>query len=170
MRRLANSIILAAALAAVLAGPALAGKPDHSPEATTPTEFPAGDVCDFAVRFENTVERAKVTVFDPAPNGSERTLIRGYYEAVATNLEDGTTYREKGGAVLTIVVDADGSVRVDVRGTSFIAWYYEGDESNLEPGLYDVNGHATEWYAPDGTFIRAVVRGHVTNLCNELAA
>ena len=90
--------------------------------------------------------------------------------SLVTNLATGATYSMKGGYQFSVTTAADGSVRVDARGTDIVAWYFPGDASELGPGLWDTNGHVTEWYAPDGSFVRATFAGVATDVCAALGA
>lgn len=87
----------------------------------------------------------------------------------ATNVSTGAFLTSKGGGRATFTFEADGSVRVDISGAIIFAWYVPGDDVNVEPGLYQLQGHGTEWYAPDGTLIRAIVRGHAVDVCEALS-
>ena len=170
-RRLRRTAAIAAtflALSMVAVPTAFAAPPQHQPTVAPPIEFVAGEVCTDAIKFENTALRGKDTAFAPSPDGSERVLSRGYGASVVTDLATGATYSFRGGVQLTFVFAADGSTRVDAHGRDFIAWYYEGDDSELGPGLYQVSGTATEWYAADGSFIRATYTGVVTDLCQKV--
>jgi hypothetical protein len=168
-RRTAAIAATVLALSMVAVPTAFAAPPQHSPSVAPPIEFAAGELCSDPIRFENTALRGKDTVFAPSPDGSERVLSRGYGASVVTDLETGATYSFQGGVQFTFVFSADGSTRVDARGRDFIAWYFPGDDSELGPGAFQVNGHLTEWYATDGTFIRATYSGKATNLCEALA-
>lgn len=167
MRHLGLSLALVASLTVAAVAPAAAAKPEHSHDPAPPLVLDEGP-CDFPVVIDNAVDRGKTTVFAAAPSGSERTLVRGFFEGLITNTATGATHSSVGGASVRFVFYPDGSIRADGMGTSFVAWYFEGDDVNVEAGLYDVNGHVTEWYAADGSFIRAVVHGKATNLCEVL--
>jgi hypothetical protein len=164
----AGAIVVALSLAA--APTVLAAPPQHYPSAYPPIEFAAGEVCEDAIRFENLTLRSRDTAFVPAPDGDERYLSRGSGVSLVTNVRSGATYSFRGGVMGTLVFAADGSLRVDYSGNDFIAWYYPGDDSDLAPGLYQLSGHATEWYAPDGGFIRATFSGTAVDLCAALGA
>lgn len=169
-RRMAAVVTAVLTLSMIAAPSALAAPPEHAMTVSTPIEFPAGDVCDDAVRFENTTLRGKDTVFAPAPSGRQRIVSRGSGVSLVTNLETGATYEFRGGVQITFTFAADGSLRADAHGSDFIAWYYEGDQSDLDPGLYQVSGHLTEWYDPQGALTGATYSGRVTNLCEAVGA
>jgi hypothetical protein len=161
-------LVLAAALAAAPA--ALAAPPEHAPMASGPIEFVAGEVCDDAILFETPVLRGMDTAFAPGPGGTSTYISRGSAVSLVTNLRTDETHQFVGGVRIAYRFHADGSTRVDASGTGFIAWYYDGDDSELGPGLFHVSGHVTEWYAPDGTFIRAEHTGIAEDLCAVVGA
>ncbi|HEX5828048.1 MAG TPA: hypothetical protein VFY23_11035 [Candidatus Limnocylindrales bacterium] len=168
-RTLAAVLIGTAVLSAGSVPVAQAAKPDRSPAVDEPIEFATGEVCAHAIRFENTVLRSSDTLFGPAPDGSQRLLGTGMAVSEVVDLVTLATYRMRGGFQFTYMFEPDGSIRVDGQGTGIIAWYYPGDNSELGPGLWDVDGRVTEWYAPDGTFIRASMSGGATDICGALA-
>lgn len=171
-RRLRRTAAIAATvltLTMVAVPTAIAAPPQHQPSVAPPIEFAAGELCSDAIRFENTALRGKDTAFAPSPDGSERVLSRGYGASIVTDLDTGATYSFQGGVQFTFVFSADGSTRVDAQGRDFIAWYFPGDDLELGPGAFQVSGHLTEWYAADGTFIRATYSGKAVDLCETLA-
>jgi len=103
-----------------------------------------------------------------ADHGSSRFMVRGMGVSRVTNLATGLVHNFQGGGRLTFVFAADGSMRVDGSGTDIIAWYFVGDDADVGPGVFDINGRLSEWYAPDGSFIRATFDGTATNLCDLL--
>jgi hypothetical protein len=163
-------VVAAAAITLlILAAPAaLAAPPEHGPIVAPPVEFAEGEVCVDPVKFENLTLRGKDTAFAPAPDGDERYVSRGSGVSRVTNLATDETYTIRAGVRFAITTAADGSFRVDARGKDFILWYYEGDDSELSPGLYQVSGTATEWYTADGSFIRATYSGVATDLCQKV--
>jgi len=168
--RLSSALVGVATLvvALALAPAALAGKPATGPAANFPYTFLAGAPCANAVVFENTSINARDTVFDPARDGSFRILSRGSAVSRAVDQVTGAVYPMRGGYSFITTFAADGSVRVDATGTDIIAWYFPGDDSVLPPGLWDIDGRITEWYAPDGSFIKATFNGHATDICAAL--
>lgn len=156
-----------AALAALLATPALAAKPDHfRPGVAPPTEIEG--VCDFTITLSSTVDRSKISVWE-YEDGTVRILHRGYANGFATT-DDGTTYTHSGGFRSTIILHPDGSVDVDVSGNLF-GWYYAGDPVvGLTEGVFAVSGRGSESYAADGSLVAArLYGGHVVDLCAALA-
>ena len=151
-----------------------------SPRRPSPASRPPGQSANFPYhvprrralrersRFENTSINARDTVFDPARDGSFRILSRGSAVSRAVDQETGAVYPHARRLSFITTFAADGSVRVDATGTDIIAWYFPGDDSELGPGMWDINGHVTEWYAPDGSFIKATFSGHATDICAAL--
>ena len=170
--RASSAIVAVATLVAVLAvaPAALAGKPVTGPSPNFPYAFPAGAPCTNAVVFENTSINSKDSAFDPARDGSWRLLTRGSAVSQVVDQETGAVYSMRGGFHFQVTFAPDDSFRVDGAGTDIIAWYFPGDDSDLPPGLWDVDGRITEWYAPDGSFIKATFDGHATDICAALEA
>jgi hypothetical protein len=162
MRRILGSLVMVALL--LSAAPAAASPPVHSSEPLPPARFAAGEVCPFAIEFGTTTERSKQTTFAVKKDGSQRFLDRGFAAGYATNLDTGMTIDSRGGYMISVVVDADGSVRADAHGR-FFAYYFPGDRSDIGVGLFAVRGHVTERYSPDGTLIGTRTTGRVTDLC-----
>lgn len=167
MRRIL-SLPIAAMLCLMAATSALAAPPAHELIVSPPLEFGAGEMCAFPILLEATAERSKQTTFAVGPDGSQRLVTRGWATNRVTNLESGQSRTFMGGYRISIVFASDGSIEVDGTGVLF-AFYFEGDASDLAPGMHAVNGHAHESYAADGTFLSATFTGHSTNLCETMA-
>jgi hypothetical protein len=167
-RTVARGALIAALTLLVAAPAALAGKPVTGPSANFPYAFPAGAPCTNPVVFENTSINSRDSAFDPARDGSWRLLTRGSAVSRAVDQITGAVYWMRGGYRFLATFAPDGSFRVDADGTDIIAWYYPGDDSELGPGLWDTDGHVTEWYDPNGAFIKATFSGHATNICAAL--
>ncbi len=131
-------------------------------------EFAPGEVCDFGVRLENAGRDVKTTVFPPAADGSEEVMIRGGFVGIATNLATDDSIEARGGAAIRITTYADGSSTAEYVGSAIWTWYFEGAPSDLEPGLYDIDGRLVETYAPDGSLVSAEFSGRAVDLCAEL--
>ena len=168
MWRLTTPLVAGLLLSALAGSSALAAKPVTGPSPNNPYAFAAGEMCTNAVVFENTTLKARDSVFAVSKSGSQRILTRGMGVSRVVDQVTGATYHMKGGFGFRVTIAADGSVRVDGHGTDIIAWYYPGDDSDLGPGLFDINGSITEWYAPDGTFIKATAKGSATDICAAL--
>jgi hypothetical protein len=166
--RLARALGVAALAAMMLPAAVLAAPPQHSPTDVPPTVLDAGAPCRDAMRFENLELNGKDTAFAPAPSGSQRFLSRGSGVSRVTDLDNGNVYDFRGGVRILVTVAPDGSVRADASGRDYIAFYLPGDDSTVGPGLFQMSGHLTEWYAPDGSFLRAEFHGTAVNLCEVL--
>lgn len=159
-------------LGACLAIPAttLATAPSTSPTVTSPISFAAGTLCHDEILFENLALNSRDSLFAPGPDGAQRLLQRGFGASRVTDEDSGNALEFKGGYAISIVFAADGTVRVDAAGTDILAWYFAGDDSELGAGIFHVTGRVTEWYASDGSFLRAAFSGTSTNVCDVLAA
>lgn len=167
--RVARGLALAAAAALMVPAGVLAVPPEHSPTVPVDVELPAGDVCEHAVVLSNPTYRLHDTAYAPLPDGSTRFFSRGMASSRATDVQTGATVDSRGGSALVFRFAADGSIAVQGTGLIF-AWYVPGDDSDLGPGLWLVNGRVTETYGPDGTFIRATFSGHALDVCAALGA
>jgi len=166
VRRVLAMAVIVITLSAFAVPTAMAGAPESSPAIDSPLTL--DEVCTNPIHFANPKLKAKDSLFDAGRDGSQRLLTRGMGVSLVTDLVTGATYSFKGGFRLAFTFEADGSVRVDGSGTDILAWYFPGDDSELGPGLFDVNGHVTEWYAPDGSFIRATFHGKAIDVCAAL--
>jgi hypothetical protein len=171
MRRVTASLVGACLLIAVLApGAVNAAPPAHeSVSDAPPLSFGAGEICADPVTLSTVALTSRVTAFAPAKDGSSRFLDRGFAHSRLTNDATGATFDWTGGYGTSITTAADGSVHVAATGTHF-AWYLEGDDSDLPPGMWAIRGLATEDYAADGTFLFATFRGHAVDACAAVGA
>ena len=164
IRAIGIGVVAAVALpAAVLAAP-----PVHTPAEDVVIVFAPGDICDDGIVLTNPGFKAHDTAFAPHPDGSVRFSDRGRTPSLATDTTTGKTLFRRGGSSIVITTAGDGSIVADATGLIF-AWYLPGDDSELGAGLFLVNGHAQERYAPDGTFLSATFDGRATNVCEALA-
>lgn len=176
LRRAVAAVGLAVLMASLAAPATFAGRPGHRERPVTvpveapPIEFPADSPCADAVRFENTELHGTTTTFPVARDGSTTIITIGTGESLVTNLRTGAKTSFGGWFNVIVRIAADGSARVDAFGTDFIVWYLEGDPTDIGVGLYRVQGHATEWYAADGSLTRATHHGRVTDLCAKVGA
>jgi len=167
MQRILGSLVMVVALFVSAAPVAAGGPPVHSSEPAPPNQFAAAELCPFAVEFGATTDRSKQTTFAVKKDGSQRFLDRGFAAGYATNLETEMTIDHAGGYMISVVINADGSVQADGHGR-FFAYYFAGDRSDIGVGLFAVEGHVTEWYSADGMLIGTRTTGHVTDLCEAL--
>lgn len=170
VRQAGVAMALVAGLTLAAAPATFAAKPVTEPITSEPIEFPAGEPCGDPTRFENLKLTGTTTTFPPSRNGSTLIVSAGTGKSLVTNQATGGRYAFAGWFVISTVIFADGSARVDAVGTDFIVWYLAGDPSELGPGLYRVEGHATEWYDADGAMVRATASGRVTDLCAKVGA
>jgi hypothetical protein len=161
---LALGVMSSSAMAVAASGPVV------TPVDSPPIDFPAGSVCSDAVRFENTRLTGTTTTYAPDRRGVTRIVTVGAGASLVTNESNHAKQRFSGWFIFTTVIAADGTARVDAYGTDFIVWYVPGDPSEIGPGLFRVQGHATEWYAADGTLTRASYTGKSTDLCAGVGA
>jgi hypothetical protein len=150
------------------ASSALAAPPVHEVTTSPPIEFAAGEMCSFAIVLNTTAEHSKTTTFSPAPDGSQRIVTRGVATNVATNLDTGDTWTRTAGYRISVVIGADGSIEADGTGGLY-GLYFDGDPSELGPGIHSVSGHIHESYGSDGSFLGATFDGTSLNLCEALA-
>ena len=75
--------------------------------------------------------------------------------------------RQAGGSAIEYRFAADGSIIAIGTGLLF-AWYLPGDDSQLGPGLFLVNGRVREVYDTDGNFVSATFSGKAIDVCEAL--
>jgi hypothetical protein len=158
-----------ALLAALVTAPAgLAAPPSHAATPLPPDlEFAPGEACAHGILVRTWWMRIRSSEFPALPDGTVRLKDRGAARSTVTDLETGASVEAKGGSRLAFRNLPDGTLVVDGTG-SLLVWYFEGDPSELAPGVYLVNGHARETYAPDGTLVGATFDGRARNLCEML--
>lgn len=89
MRRSFSSVVLAAALAAVLAAPALGAKPSREPLELPPSiDFAAGEVCPFAVTVDFLANNGKTMTFFDEDGEPIRAIGTGTLKIRVTNTSD----------------------------------------------------------------------------------
>jgi hypothetical protein len=166
LRSLAASLAIAAVLSAAPA--AVARPPTHAPTPLPPDlEFAPGEVCEDGILVHTWWMRVRSTEWAPLPDGTVRLADRGAARSTITNTGTGASMEVVGGSRLAFRLLPDGSTVVDGTG-ALLVWYLPGDPSELDPGVYLVNGHAREVYAPDGTLTGATFDGRARNLCDLL--
>ena len=159
-------LALVAALASAPAG--LAAPPSHAPTPLPPDlEFAPGEACEHGILVHTWWMRTRSSEFAALPDGTVRLADRGAARSTVTDLQTGATIEARGGSRLAFRLLPDGTTVVDGTG-ALLVWYFPGDPSELAPGVYLVNGHAQETYAPDGTLVGATFDGRARNLCELL--
>jgi hypothetical protein len=131
-----------AAIAGVLSGfllissvlPVIAVPPDREPAPSDPLEFPAGVVCDFAVRLDSPGARQTLRTFYDREGNPRASLITGVSPSRVTNLETGESLLVRGGSAVSLVDPGDGSFRFESHGmTTF--YFFDGDVNPVGEGL-----------------------------------
>jgi hypothetical protein len=134
----------------------LIGKPTRSPVPFETIEFPAGELCSFAVVLESPVNQYIAKTFPPEPNGDVVQLSTGRFVARFTNVSTGTsiTYNVSGPSRST--VHADGSVTLELSGPQ---------------GVFNVInwGRIVIEVTPDGVSTIISQTGHAEDVCAALA-
>jgi hypothetical protein len=165
--RLARVLSTAGLLALLLPGAAVAAPPEHAPAETVPFTLPGGDFCAHDVTLSNPAFKAKDTFYGPLPDGTARIRSRGMTASQATDETTGASVFRRGGSSITYAFAADGSLVATATGL-FFAWYLPGDDSDLGPGLWLVNGRAREVYDSEGNFVSATFTGTAIDVCEAL--
>jgi hypothetical protein len=168
IRRPAVAIVSALVVTLAMVHVTLAAPPVHTATPLPPDlEFAPGEVCEHGILVHTWSSRIHTTAFTPRPGATLRAMDRGASRSTITDLETGALVEAKGGSRLSFRTLPDGTTVVDGTG-SLLVWYLPGDPSELAPGVYLVNGHAREIYAPDGTLLGATFDGRARNLCEML--
>jgi len=132
------AILGAIALVAVAAAPVLAGgKPVKASDGSLPpVTYPAGEVCDFDLLYEDILNTSHSLTFPAADDGAERVLFGGRIVLRLTNLDTGASriYNASGPGTFTfgdtLVVRAHGP---------WLLTFFEGDADG--PGVWYTRGH-----------------------------
>lgn len=164
--RRALAPLLAIALLASAAVPALAAAPERSKLGPLVVDFEAGLVCDFAVRWDFSAGGNEF-VYPVRPNGDQ--VIRqvgAISQGTITNLDDGGSITVRGGARLEYVFHADGTLDVTARGI-IAAGYFPGDVGG--PSMWLFRGHLHDQVDATFTGIAHSFIGNATDLCAALA-
>ena len=131
------ALVGAIALVAVSAVPALAGgKPVKAPEESPPPViYPAGELCDFDLLFEDILNTSHSLTFPVADDGTQRIRYGGRIVLRLTNLETGASriYNASGPGTFTfgdtLVVEGQGL---------WLLYFFEGDADG--PGVWYTHG------------------------------
>jgi len=164
--RRAIAPVLAIALLACTAIPAVAVAPDRSKLGPLNVDFEAGLVCDFAVRWDF-VAGGNEFIYPVTPDGDQ--VIRqvgAISHATITNLDTGRSVTVRGGARLEYVFHADGTVDVTARGIVAAA-YFAGD--GVGPSMFLFRGNLRDRADATFTLTAHEFRGNATDLCAALA-
>ncbi len=137
MRRVL-AVVGAIALVAVSAAPVLAGgKPVKASDGSPPPViYPAGEVCDFDLLYEDILNTSHSLTFPAADDGTERVKFGGRIVVRLTNLDTDVSrvYNASGPGTFifgdTLVVHANGP---------WLLTFFEGDADG--PGAWYTRGH-----------------------------
>ena len=124
-------------LVAMSAAPALAGgKPEKAPEESPPPViYPAGELCDFDLLFEDILNTSHSLTFPVADDGTQRQLFGGHIVLRLTNLDTGVSmmYNASGPGTFTygdtLVVEGEGL---------WLLYFFEGNADG--PGVWYTRG------------------------------
>ncbi len=131
------AIVGAIALLAASAAPALAGgKPvKAAEESQPPVTYPAGELCEFDLLFEDILNTSHSLTFPAADDGTQRVMFGGRIVLRLTNLETGASrvYNASGPGTFTI----GDSLIVTGQGP-WLLYFFEGDADG--PGVWYTRG------------------------------
>jgi len=128
--------------------------------------FPAGDLCPFAVRWDEDGSRMQALTFPARPNGDQVTRYAGPQWSTVTNLDTGVSMVVGGGLRLDWISHPDGTADVWVDGT-VVAGYFPGDAAT---GFWVFHGRLHDTVGTDGwTTTAHEFTGGAVDLCAALA-
>ena len=135
---IAACVLLVGSVGSVSAVP-----PDREPLVAEPLEFAAGDVCEFALLIETTVNRGTFRTFYDRNGDVRVNLITGSGVSRYTNLETGESIELVGGGVGVLSDPGDGTFVIDARGLASF-YFFPGDQTPVGEGsgLWVVSGRA----------------------------
>jgi hypothetical protein len=160
------AIVGAIALVAASAAPALAGgKPVKAPEEPPPpVTYPAGELCDFDLLFEDILNTSHSLSFPVADDGTQRVLFGGRILVRLTNLETGVSrvYNVSGPGTFTF----GDSLIVKGQGP-WLLYFFEGDADG--PGIWYTRGRIRlEVDLETGHIISAKRPPNTIDVCEQL--
>ena len=162
-----GAALLAATLILASAAPALAqGRPevDRIP-GTGVVDFPAGEVCDFDLRWEFSDADLTSIVFPVQPDGDQLQRLAGFSTTTAINLETGASLTFNTSTRLDFLFRADGLIEVSAAGRVATA-YYPTDLGGR--GHYLFVGHLEDLVDGSFTLLAHDFSGRMTELCSAL--
>ena len=170
MKRLRVLALVAGTVLCVGVAPAaLAAPPVHYPSPPLPPlEFAPGEMCEDGLVHDVVSSRSRSSEFTRA-DGTFRLLDRGSAHSRLTNTTTGESTDLSGGYEIRLDFLPDGTLEAHVSGV-ILAWYFEGDPTNLDPGVYVVWGHAHETYDPNGILVSAHITGRIVDACGLVGA
>jgi hypothetical protein len=166
MRRVLVPLFLGLLLAAVIAVPTAAAKPERAFfEAPPPTDYAAGELCAFPVRIEAVINQEYGITFPVAEDGTQRTIVSGRLVMMITNLatDESLTVNVSGPGVFTF--GADG-LSID-GGGNWLFYLFATDAGG--PGIWVTSGRVRLEAGESG--VTALTMPHRTqDVCELLAA
>jgi hypothetical protein len=160
------AVLGAIALLAVSVAPVLAGgKPVKASDGSPPpVTYPAGEVCDFDLLYEDILNTSHSLSFPAADDGTERVLFGGRIVVRLTNMDTDTSrvYNASGPGTFifgdTLIVDANGP---------WLLTFFEGDADG--PGAWYTRGHMrVEVDRDTGQIISATRPPNAIDVCEQL--
>ena len=112
------------------------GKPVKAPEESPPPViYPAGELCDFDLLFEDVLNTSHSLTFPAADDGTQRVLFGGRIVLHLTNLDTGVSrfYNASGPGTFTF-----GETLVVKGQGPWLLYFFEGDADG--PGVWYVRG------------------------------
>ena len=160
------AVLGAIALAAVSAAPVLAGgKPVKASEGSPPAvTYPAGEVCDFDLLYEDILNTSHSLTFPVADDGTERVLSGGRIVLRLTNLDTNTSRVYNASGPGTFIFGD--TLTVMGRGP-WLLTFFEGDAGG--PGVWYTRGHMqVEVDLDTGQIISATRPTNAIDVCEQL--
>ncbi len=163
---LAAAAVLTATLAGATPASATTGGWFRSPNPAF--DEPAGTTCAFPVHVAPVVDQVYGLTTKTFPDGTpSEQIYAGPLIDIATNTDNGRTYR----------IDASGTAVIDYGTDGSQTWYVVGPvligekpgRGNLPQGLWIINGVYTIAFAPDGFKTVTLVSGTEDNVCGHIA-
>ena len=160
------ALVGAIALVAVWAIPVLAGgKPvKAAEESQPPVTYPAGELCDFDLLFDDILNTSHSLSFPVADDGTQRVLFGGRIMLRLTNLDTGTSrvYNASGPGTFTF-----GDTLVVKGHGAWLLTFFDGDAGG--PGAWYTRGHIrVEVDLETGQVISASRPPNAINVCEQL--
>ena len=160
------AVLGAIALVAVSAVPALAGgKPVKASDGSLPpVTYPAGEVCDFDLLYEDILNTSHSLTFPAGADGTERVLFGGRIVARLTNLDTDTSrvYNASGPGTFSFA----NTLTVMGHGP-WLVTFFEGDAGG--PGVWYTRGHMqVEVDLDTGQIISASRPPNAIDVCEQL--
>ncbi len=166
MRSIGLASVTALILIAAVAAPVSANPPTKEPTPNGASDFDAGVVCDFPVRLDYPVFKAKLITFD-RKDGQFRQNLSGHAVATVTNLATGASATRNSSGPGKVAINAAGHAVISINGGSVLA-FFDGDA--IGRGLLYLKGGGGELEIGDDGFyfVRVDLPQHVEDLCATL--